>query len=378
MKKDKKFYVIELVILIFIIMFKMIFNKIPFLHSDIINIIFWFVMCILLYIIGGFPKDKNYYKKSSIKIIIIVFLFYILVTYLLGLFLGFVKNLYFYNFGMLFEKMLAIPALIIFTEISRYLFFKRNPIKIHIYIYTFLLIILNIIMEVNNYNIDGFDRLFIIVSAILLPVCVREILASYITYNVGLLPTIIYKLIFITYSYFVPFLPDLGDYLKAIFGLIVPYVIFREIGKNLRYKEKYGLYAKKTISYVSSGILFTFLIVIVLLVSGIFKYQLVAIASGSMEPVYYRGDAVIIEKINAKEVKIGDILVFKVGSGIVTHRVVEISQEDGKMVFCTKGDNNKTEDTFDIDDSDVKGIVKYVVKYLGYPTIMFNELLESK
>ena len=97
-----------------------------------------------------------------------------------------------------------------------------------------------------------------------------------------------------------------------------------------------------------------------------------------MEPVYYRGDAVIIEKINAKEVKIGDILVFKVGSGIVTHRVVEISQEDGKMVFRTKGDNNKTEDTFDIDDSDVKGIVKYVVKYLGYPTIMFNELLESK
>ena len=166
--------------------------------------------------------------------------------------------------------------------------------------------------------------------------------------------------------------------MKAIFGLIIPYIIFREISKSLKYKEKYGLYAKKTISYVSSGILFTFLIVIVLLVSGIFKYQLVAIASGSMEPVYYRGDAVIIEKINAKEVKIGDILVFKVGSGIVTHRVVEISQEDGKMVFRTKGDNNKTEDTFDIDDSDVKGIVKYVVKYLGYPTIMFNELLESK
>ena len=73
-----------------------------------------------------------------------------------------------------------------------------------------------------------------------------------------------------------------------------------------------------------------------------------------------------------------DILVYNVSGGIVTHRVIEIVEKNGKRIFHTKGDNNETDDKIDILEQDVKGVVRYVVKYIGYPTIWFNELLESK
>ena len=97
-----------------------------------------------------------------------------------------------------------------------------------------------------------------------------------------------------------------------------------------------------------------------------------------MEPIYYRGDAVILEKIDPDKIKVDDILVFKASGGIITHRVVEIVEENGTRIFHTKGDNNLTKDSIDITEENVKGIVKYVVKYAGYPTIIFNEFLESK
>ena len=378
MKKNNKFYIMEVIILIFILVLGLLYQKISDSYAYLVNIIFWFLFMIVLLIKGGFPRDRNYYKKSSIKITLIVLLFYILVIYLLGLFIGFVKNLYFYDVVLLIKKVLPIALFIVASEVSRYLFFKHGPNKVQIVIFTLELIILNIMIGLNNYNVTSIKQLFIIVSCLVIPIIVSEITCSYVTYNVGLMPTIIYKLLFNLYSYLVPFNPDLGDYLNSIFGISVPYVIYFQIRRCLKYNEKYGLYAKRTVIGVFSSILLIFLVVMVLLISGIFKYQLIAIATGSMEPVYYRGDAVIYEKVDPTTIEVGDILVYRTSGGVVTHRVVEIVTKNNTRLFRTKGDNNSTKDNIDILESDVNGVVKYIVKYVGFPTILLNELLESK
>lgn len=372
-----KFYIIELVIILFIIILKLLSDKIPIQYIYLTKIIFIFIFNIFLFIIGGFPKDKNYYKRSSIKIIIIILLVYILIIYIFGLFIGFIKNLYFYNIYLLIKKILPITLFIINSEILRYLFFKHNPNKIQIIIFIFELILLNIIGNI-GYNINDYKQLFIIISMFIIPIIASELVYSYITYNISLIPTIIYKLIYNIYNYLVPFTPDFSDYLHSIFGIIIPYVIYIEIKKLIRYKEKYNLYTKKTIKRMLSFIFITFLCLLIFLVSGIFKYQLIAIATGSMEPIYYRGDAVIIEKTDPDNILVGDILVYKINGGIVTHRVIEIIDKNGIKIYHTKGDNNLIEDNIDIYKKDIKGRVKYVVKYIGYPTIYFNELLESK
>ena len=113
--------------------------------------------------------------------------------------------------------------------------------------------------------------------------------------------------------------------------------------------------------------------IIILLVSGIFKYQIVAIASNSMKPIYEKGDAVIIEKKNPNKIKEQDILVFKKNNTYITHRVIEIIKNENNYNFITKGDNNKELDKYKVPENEVIGTVKYIIKYLGFPTIWLNE-----
>ena len=108
----------------------------------------------------------------------------------------------------------------------------------------------------------------------------------------------------------------------------------------------------------------------------IFTYKMIAIGSDSMNPVYYRGDAVIYKEVQINKIKEKDILVFKYNGTIITHRVKNIIQKDNKIFFQTKGDNNKTVDSVLIESDDVLGTVQYIVKYIGYPTIWMQETFQ--
>jgi signal peptidase len=70
---------------------------------------------------------------------------------------------------------------------------------------------------------------------------------------------------------------------------------------------------------------------------------LMYVPTRSMEPSIQVGDLVVIKGVKPSEVKVGDIIVFKTGlpppTDRVIHRVVEISEENGKLYFTTQGDN---------------------------------------
>ena len=108
-------------------------------------------------------------------------------------------------------------------------------------------------------------------------------------------------------------------------------------------------------------------------ISGIFKYQIIAIASNSMKPVYEKGDAVIIEKKKPDQIKEQDILAFKKNNIYITHRVIEIIKNENNYNFITKGDNNKEIDKYKVTEKEAIGTVKYIIKYIGFPTIWFND-----
>ena len=102
---------------------------------------------------------------------------------------------------------------------------------------------------------------------------------------------------------------------------------------------------------------------------------MIAIASDSMSPSYQRGDAIIFEKSEILSIKVGDILVFKNSKQIVTHRVVKIKEYDNKLYFYTKGDANNSIDAEPVEQENVLGVVRNIIRYIGYPTIMLNELI---
>lgn len=72
------------------------------------------------------------------------------------------------------------------------------------------------------------------------------------------------------------------------------------------------------------------------------------VLTDSMLPEISSGDLIICKDIDPAEVQVGDVISFfdpaSKGSSVVTHRVIEIVDDDGEIKWRTKGDNNNTED----------------------------------
>jgi signal peptidase len=72
------------------------------------------------------------------------------------------------------------------------------------------------------------------------------------------------------------------------------------------------------------------------------------VLTDSMYPVIQSGDIIICKTVDPEEVQVGDVISFfdpaGNGSTIVTHRVIEVTQQSDQIAWRTKGDNNNTED----------------------------------
>lgn len=73
-------------------------------------------------------------------------------------------------------------------------------------------------------------------------------------------------------------------------------------------------------------------------------YAPLIVLSDSMSPEIKAGDIIVCKAISAEEVEVGDVISFydpaSKGSGVVTHKVQSINEENGKLTFTTYGINN--------------------------------------
>ena len=128
---------------------------------------------------------------------------------------------------------------------------------------------------------------------------------------------------------------------------------------------------------IAEGILLFFVAATIILISGKFKYTLSSIASDSMFPQLQRGDGIIVKKLTSQEkdkLQVGDIIAFKDGNFVITHRIEEITEEDGTKLYQTKGDNNTSKDVTKKTKDDIIGIVKLRIPYIGYPSVEIAEI----
>ena len=119
--------------------------------------------------------------------------------------------------------------------------------------------------------------------------------------------------------------------------------------------------------------IYVVLIIAVLIVAQ----HLNVVVSGSMEPVMYRGDIVVLEQANIlgfhefspNDVEVGDIVVYNAAwhEGPVIHRVINIAEINGSTVFEIKGDNNDVSDPYWVTKSQIKS---RVLTYNGQPLII--------
>lgn len=93
------------------------------------------------------------------------------------------------------------------------------------------------------------------------------------------------------------------------------------------------------------------------------------VLTDSMLPEISSGDLIICNTLEPEEVQVGDVISFfdPMGSGtsVVTHRVLEVIEEDGTLSYRTKGDNNNAEDQVLVPEENLVGIYRSRIPGLG-------------
>ena len=97
-------------------------------------------------------------------------------------------------------------------------------------------------------------------------------------------------------------------------------------------------------------------------------YQTYVIYGSSMEPTIKVGSLIAAKPADINDLQVDDIVVFRSPGNetTLTHRIVEIQEEDGQRHFKTKGDASNGADPLEVSLEGGAQQVYYVVPYLGY------------
>jgi len=341
-----------------------------------INASFFMLLTFFSIQMFGFQKSKrNRAKVKTTNAILIISTLYLITIYLAGNATSFTKN------GL---NILNIFYLLIYfasAEIFRYLFYNKcSKNSVHQYIITLCFILLDVLV-LSTFSPEHLVDIGYFITIIILSILKNSIL-GYTTSKFGYIPCYVYSFIMTIMPLAMPIYPNLGNYLTLVFNIICSAIVFYNISKPIRRSDEESInkYQKSVGFYLERALLVS-VVIVILLVSGIFRFSLTAIASDSMYPSLRKGDAILLEKVDKKNrdtLKKGDIVAFVEDGTIVTHRILTIEMENGSEKIITKGDNNNTKDVTKKTKDDIIGIVRFRIPLLGYPSVEISEIKKNK
>lgn len=352
-------------------------------YTSLCNPLFWLFMAILSYLVArDEPSQKMRNKYDITQSIVIIVIIYCMIYFSLGLVFGYERSPYSHEVTAILKNLWTFISVIVFQEFTRYQLVKLSPKKIGYYA---LITALFIIAEIDFWNFSGnFSNnveFFKYMSQTIVPLIVTNCLFTYLSIMSANLPATIYRCLLMLMTILLPIFPALNWLIKAMMEIVLViiaslYVNYVDI-KSSRIMTRRQVKKESVVSYIPFVIV---LVVLVCFISGTFKYQPIAVLSNSMLPTFARGDAVIMKKIDKKDLKKlkkGTILYYSKEGRLIVHRIVSVKHtDDGKVEATTKGDNNNANDPWVITEDDMIGTVSFMIPYIGYPSVWVNELLK--
>lgn len=351
------------------------------LYNEIINPIIWIIMCFVAFMLG---KDSNLRikgqqdKQQSLLITLII---YIILYFLLGLLFGFERTPYSKDILSVFRNLWSFASIIFFQEYIRYILVKNeHKSKFNFILIILLFMIINLNFSTITEHFTDLKEIFIYTSTTLIPALLESALMTYLVYIGGPRFSIVYRLFIIIPPFVVPIIPSFDWFVTAVVGVVLPLAVY--IYLNYVHVNKSERLSKRDIKKYNPVVYIPVFILIAMMagfVMGLFKYQPIAVMSGSMSPTFNRGDAVVINKLTKKEkneLKKGDIIQFISGTKYVVHRIVDVDNDVyGNKVFITKGDHNNAKDVGSVTLENIIGKVSFVVPWIGYPSVWLSGAL---
>ena len=222
-------------------------------------------------------------------------------------------------------------------------------------------------------NTLSFAFVFRIIAQSIFPSLCKNILCSYIAINSSCYSAILYNLVTNLYFWIAPILPNSPWIMNAILDSSIAIILFLYI-RFAKYKSSKFVTKQELKDSDPKNIIILIILVIlaILFAIGIFPIKPIAIATGSMEKELMVGDVAIIQKVDAKDIVVGDIIEYTEDNHSVVHRVIQKKQVNGIYYFITKGDNNNTADSGYVTEKQVIGKVIFKIRYIGYTAIWLN------
>lgn len=110
-------------------------------------------------------------------------------------------------------------------------------------------------------------------------------------------------------------------------------------------------------------------------------YGFMRTLTGSMEPAIPVHSFIVTQEVDPSELQVGDVITFRATDSALegslnTHRITSVYEQDGQLMFHTKGDANAVEDANPVAAVNVVGRVVFVSAALGtVVSLLSNPLL---
>lgn len=377
-KNEKRILLIEIIALLFLILNIFVKN----ILTEYTIILFLLILFILSVILVGFEKEKTIEKRKVLKQVFFYTISFLIIIYGLGLIVGFLSTSYSLTLINIFKNSFPVFLILIIEELVRYNICKKGENnKLIIYISVVIFTFVDISMIISNYDLNDISNILKLSTLVVCPSVFKNVMLSDFSKKYGYEVCITYQLIMGLYIYIVPIFPNLNEYLESVIMSILPIFILILINMQFEIEKKEDIRDKHIASKILSVIIILIVITTICLFSNLFPWWIAIVGSGSMTPTINVGDAIIVDKISKEEMaelKVGDILVFKVGKSMYTHRIINIDVKNDEYYISTKGDRKgNVVDDWTVKSNDVIGVVKFRIPYVGYPTVQLNRLLKG-
>ncbi|MDD2446885.1 MAG: signal peptidase I [Tissierellia bacterium] len=352
-----------------------------YIFTYIIKPILWTCIAIIVWRMPNIKPKAKLKNARMLKFWALYFgVMYVIITIVAGLIDGLGNSPYDHSpKGILINIIFIGSALLGREFIRNYLvnsFSKKDNYLV------FILIAL--VMTITNFPISEYldlasvKALVQFLAEFFIPEFSHNFFATYLVFLGGPIMSLIYLGIIQGFHWLSPILPDLKWITSALVGILCPTFFLmsmqsiylnasKQIKKREQEKESLG-------GWIITSIIS---IAIIWFAVGVFPIYPSVIATGSMEPMIYPGDVIVVKKITEMEgvynLKVGDVIQFKRDAILISHRITEIKKSEIEGIsFKTKGDNNSREDTELVEPQDIKGKIIYTVPKVGWPTLLIK------
>ena len=380
MKKSKlKLYLFEVILLVILFVALFVSNN---MTKPVLAFILLISMLLMRKVFTR-PYKTPLYEKEIMLLLIGFAILYVGSFYLIGiLFYTFSEQLIKFSFSSLIQNIFPIIIIIISSEIIRNILITQDgSIKIRnkkinvSKVFTFInMVLIDMIIFRGIYNLETLEGFLGLIGFILCASISCNMFYNYTSKRYGYRGIIAYRLITSLYAYIIPVIPNMYLYFRTFLRMTYPYIMYLIIEYSY-VKDKHVIpFRQKRNNAIRISIILVIATLFTMLVSCQFRYGLIVIGSGSMTGTINYGDGAVFESYHNQKIDEGDIIVYKKDKLRLIHRVIKVQKVNGIVRYYTKGDANDYVDADYRTASDIVGVYHFKIKYIGYPTLLINDL----